>query len=167
MAAAALAAPGRLHDLKVSDVECTDGRVRLVQHKNRAGRIRADLHMEQPALREEADPYFAGTGARDVPGPLRSLLTVTDPARESFAGEPWVFLAVIYRKSSVHPQRHFLGLAAALMCLSTELVTRQLPRPRPPRRREQDCCHRRCIVLVTLRSFVVLTLDTDSPKETS
>ncbi|MDG5809301.1 hypothetical protein P9869_43210 [Streptomyces ossamyceticus] len=109
--------PEELHDLKVLDIEFTDGGVRLVQQKNRAGRIRADLHLEQTARRGEEDPYFAGSGAWDVPGLLRRLLAVTGPARDAFTGEPWLFLAVDYRKDTgglgatcaefTHDQRRF------------------------------------------------------------
>lgn len=92
--------PEELHDLQVPDIEFTDGGVRLVQHKNRATRIRADLHLEQPIPQDKEDPYFAGTGTWDVPGLLRRLLAVTAPALDAFTCEPWLFLAVDYRKGT-------------------------------------------------------------------
>ncbi|MFJ8713902.1 hypothetical protein ACIRD9_12070 [Streptomyces violaceus] len=115
--------PEELHDLKVGDIEFTDGGVRLVQQKLRAGRIRADMHPEQPAPAVEAGSSFAGTGAWDVPGLLRRLLAATNLAREAFACEPWLFLAVDYRKDTgglgalcadfTHDKRRFTHWIAA------------------------------------------------------
>lgn len=115
--------PEELHDLQVPDIEFTDGGVRLVQQKNRATRIRADLHPEQPAPRDTEDPYFAGTGTWDVPGLLRRLVAVTALARDAFTSEPWLFLAADYRKGTgglgaacaefTHDQRRFTHWIAA------------------------------------------------------
>jgi hypothetical protein len=97
--------PEELLDLQLPDVEFTDGGVRLTQTKQRAGRIRADLHPDQgPAPQgaggQDGQPgsgqAYEGTGRWDVPGLLRRLLAATQLAREAFAHahEPWLFLAV-------------------------------------------------------------------------
>ncbi|GAB2835899.1 hypothetical protein GCM10027073_74340 [Streptomyces chlorus] len=91
--------PEELHDLHLSDMEFTDGGLRLVQQKKRAMRIRADLHRETETLPEgksddSKGPFFAGGGAWDVPGLMRRLLAATELTRDAFDGEPWLFLAV-------------------------------------------------------------------------
>ncbi|MEV5140708.1 hypothetical protein AB0K71_22220 [Streptomyces syringium] len=114
--------PEELHDLQIPDIEFTDGGVRLIQQKNRATRIRADLHPEQPAPQQQ-DSYFAGAGTWDVHGLLRRLLAATALARDAFTSEPWLFLAVDYRQAArglgaecagfTHDQRRFTHWIAA------------------------------------------------------
>ncbi|QUW85600.1 hypothetical protein SMIR_41880 (plasmid) [Streptomyces mirabilis] len=93
--------PEELHALQLSDIEFTDGGVRLVQRKNRAHRVRADLH-PSPDPEEGAATEFAGDGAWDVPGLLRRLLASTELSRKVFPdAEPWLFLAVERRLRGV------------------------------------------------------------------
>ncbi|MFE2972778.1 hypothetical protein ACFXKC_56530 [Streptomyces sp. NPDC059340] len=92
--------PEELHDLQLPDIEFTDGGVRLVQRKDRAHRVRADLHPDPGP--EEGAAEFAGDGAWDVPGLLRRLLAATELSREVFPdAEPWLFLAVERRLRGV------------------------------------------------------------------
>ncbi|MET8977400.1 hypothetical protein ABZX85_17440 [Streptomyces sp. NPDC004539] len=94
--------PEELHDLHLPDLEFTDGGVRLVQRKDRAERIRADLHADPEEDQAAGAVDFLGDGAWDVPGLLRRLLAVTALTREVFPeAEPWLFLAVERRWSGV------------------------------------------------------------------
>jgi hypothetical protein len=97
--------PEELLDLRLPDIEFTDGGVRLVQTKQRAGRIRVDLHPDQEPDRRDPngqdrpggiDRAYEGAGRWDVPGLLRRLVAVTELTRQAFAedDEPWLFLAV-------------------------------------------------------------------------
>jgi hypothetical protein len=113
--------PEELLDLRLPDIEFTDGGVRLRQTKQRAGRIRIDLHRDQePALQtpnsqdrtDGADRAYQGGGRWDVPGLLRRLVDVTKLTRDAFAEhEPWLFLAV-------EPARWRTRLAAGLATFS-------------------------------------------------
>jgi hypothetical protein len=87
--------PEELHYFQLSDIEFTDGGVRLVQRKMRAHRVRADLHPDPEQEAEAEAQEFAGDGAWDVPGLLRRLLAVTELSRTVFPdADPWLFLAV-------------------------------------------------------------------------
>ncbi|MFJ7280542.1 hypothetical protein [Kitasatospora sp. NPDC098663] len=93
--------PEELNDLHLDDVEFVDGGVRVVQQKNRANRVRADLHPEteesvEPAPEAEEGTLFTGAGTWDVPGLFRRLMAATALTREAFPeADPWLFLAVI------------------------------------------------------------------------
>ncbi|WP_163010717.1 hypothetical protein [Streptomyces dangxiongensis] len=89
--------PEELHDLRMDDIEFTDGGLRLVQTKMRASRIRADLHPEVDLEGGDEDgegEEFTGGGAWDVPGLMRRLLAATALVREAFDPEPYLFVAV-------------------------------------------------------------------------
>ncbi|MFD3804780.1 hypothetical protein ACFWTC_14370 [Streptomyces sp. NPDC058619] len=83
-----------LHDLQLPDLEFTDGGLRLVQRKMRASRIRADLHPEASTTDDTEELFYTAGGAWDTVGLIRRLLAVTARAREVFAPDPWLFLAV-------------------------------------------------------------------------
>ncbi|QIZ37883.1 hypothetical protein [Saccharopolyspora sp. ASAGF58] len=125
--------PEELHDLRLDDIEFTDGGVRLLQRKARAGRHRVRLHRDTPNLASpaaggapsagqassdsdehgdgEGEPEIEahrGHGRWDVPGLLRRLLATTATTREAFDAQPWLFLAVESRA-----RRTMLGAAVA------------------------------------------------------
>ncbi|MFD4143082.1 hypothetical protein [Streptomyces sp. NPDC058572] len=84
--------PEELLDLRVSELEFSDAGVRLVQRKNRASRVRADLH---PASEGPEEDFIPGAGVWDIPGLLKRLIAVTELSREVFPeADPWLFLAV-------------------------------------------------------------------------
>ncbi|MER5466805.1 hypothetical protein ABT010_40590 [Streptomyces sp. NPDC002668] len=86
--------PEELLDLQIPDVEFTDGGVRIRQTKARVDRIRGVLHTGAkpgPGPREES-----GAGQWDVPGLLRRLVAVTEPARARSEGT-WLFTAVEFQ----------------------------------------------------------------------
>lgn len=94
--------PEELHALRLSDIEFTDGGVRLVQAKQRAHRIRTHLHADQPATADDGEPdeglspgfVYEGTGRWDVPGLLRRLIAATELTRSCFQTEPLLWIAV-------------------------------------------------------------------------
>jgi hypothetical protein len=88
--------PEELLDLRLNDLEFSDGGVRVRHTKLRADRIRPDFHPDLPAAETVAGDeekkaivdtgveVYPGTGRWDVGGLLRRLLEVTRLARESF-----------------------------------------------------------------------------------
>jgi hypothetical protein len=96
-----------IHDLTLEGIEFTDGGVRLVQTKNRAHYVRPRLHLDQRHVGDERDAVdvgqaleFAGSGRWDVPGLLRRVLAVTQPARSVFGDLGWLWLAVECREKT-------------------------------------------------------------------
>jgi hypothetical protein len=86
-----------LHALQISDLEFGAEGVRIVQAKNRAERVRADYHLNDPVQDESesaGDLVYAGRGEWDVPGLLRRLVAVNELTRKAFDCEQWLFTAV-------------------------------------------------------------------------
>jgi integrase len=86
--------PEELADLRLSDIEFSDGAVRLRQAKDRAGRVRIRLHPPSGPEPAVGDRVHHGSGNWDIPGLIRRLLAVTALARETFEADDWLFLAV-------------------------------------------------------------------------
>ncbi|MER6567498.1 hypothetical protein ABT288_15220 [Streptomyces sp. NPDC001093] len=86
-----------LHALQIPDLEFNSHGVRVVQTKNRAERVRADFHLNDPEpdpSQEAGELVYEGRGEWDVPGLLRRLLKVNELTRAAFDCEPWLFTAV-------------------------------------------------------------------------
>lgn len=86
--------PEELADLRLADIEFSDGAVRLRQAKARAGRVRIRLHPPSDPEPGTGDRVLHGSGNWDVPGLIRRLLAVTAASREAFEAADWLFLAV-------------------------------------------------------------------------
>ena len=86
--------PEELAGLTLSDIEFSDGAVRLRQAKARAGRVRIRLHPPGEPPDTAGDRVHHGSGNWDVPGLIRRLLAVTIASRETFDAGDWLFLAV-------------------------------------------------------------------------
>jgi integrase len=86
--------PEELADLRLSDIEFSDGAVRLRQSKARARRVRIRLHPPSGLEPDTGERVHHGSGNWDIPGLIRRLLAVTAAARETFEADDWLFLAV-------------------------------------------------------------------------
>ncbi len=86
--------PEELADLRLADIEFSDGAVRLRQAKARAGRVRIRLHPPAGPPPGAAERVHHGSGNWDVPGLIRRLLAATAASRETFDAADWLFLAV-------------------------------------------------------------------------
>ncbi|MFD9685143.1 hypothetical protein ACFXPX_04635 [Kitasatospora sp. NPDC059146] len=99
--------PEELHRLRLPEIEFGPQGVRIVQTKNRAGRIRADFHPTDPQGKS-GEVRFEGGGRWDVPGLMRRLVAVNELTREVFNCEPWLFTA-----TELGQQGHLLARFAA------------------------------------------------------
>jgi hypothetical protein len=81
--------PEELHDLRLDDIEFTDGGVRLTQVKHRAHRARGVRYSHDQTAR------YPGAGRWDVPGLIRQVLDVTSATRHLPGAPPTLFLTVV------------------------------------------------------------------------
>lgn len=99
--------PEELLDLKLEDIEFTSRGARLVEAKQRADRVRPEMHEE---ITDVDDVVYEGAGRWDVPGLLRRILAVTELLRETIETPPYLFVA------HAHDARSHLSSRRAAFC---------------------------------------------------
>lgn len=121
--------PEELHDLRLQDIEFTDGAVRLTQVKHRAHRVRGVRYRQQPpdtdAAPDEAQlSRYPGRGSWDVPGLLRQVLEVTSAARDLPGAAPWLFISVAPEADDLPPVPHVPSFGTPRTTFSWWIKTR-------------------------------------------
>jgi hypothetical protein len=94
--------PEELHDLRLDDIEFTDGGVRLTQVKHRAHRVRG-VQYSHGQTGTDSGTQYPGAGRWDVPGLIRQVMDVTGSARQLPGAPPSMFLTVVPGQDDASP----------------------------------------------------------------
>jgi hypothetical protein len=119
-----------LHDLRLEDIEFTDGAVRLTQAKHRAHRVRGIQYRQQlpdaDAVPGQAQPsQYPRCGRWDVPGLLRQILDVTSAARDLPGAPAWLFITVGPQADDTPPVPHVPSFSTPRTTFSWWINTRK------------------------------------------
>jgi integrase len=122
--------PEELHDLRLEDIEFTDGAVRLTQAKHRAHRVRGIQYRQQlpdaDAVPGQAQPsQYPRCGRWDVPGLLRQILDVTSAARDLPGAPAWLFITVGPQADDTPPVPHVPSFSTPRTTFSWWINTRK------------------------------------------